>query len=104
MGIIKRRAPQIGHPKAVACRYDMFTSYGFTHFTLQSSFCQRFVEPSNRGRLLHTHSIPSPARASNTSLGFRRGGALLRPQLAVNALLVIGLPVLIGRAGVELDG
>jgi hypothetical protein len=38
-------------------------------------------------------SIPSPARASNTSLGFRRGGGLLRTQLAVNAHLVIGLPV-----------
>jgi len=28
MGIIKRRAPQSGHPKAEPCPYDMFTSYG----------------------------------------------------------------------------
>ena len=36
--------------------------------------------------------------ARNTSLGFRRGGALL----AVKAFLVNGLPVLIGLAGFQL--
>jgi hypothetical protein len=38
--------------------------------------------------------------ARNTSLGFRRGGALL----AVIAFLVIGLPVLIRLAGSEFHG
>ena len=43
-------------------------------------------------------------RRSWPSLGFRRGSAFPRTQLAVIAFLVIGLPVLIGFAGFELHG